>query len=68
MRMGKRGDLSAFDKTDGELVWQMPIEPTPHGNPMTYLHEGKQYIVLAAGGGGFTGAPQTAQLIAYALP
>ena len=68
MRMGKRGDLSAFDKSDGELVFKMPIEPTPHGNPMTYLHEDKQYIVLAAGGGGFTGAPQPSQLIAYALP
>ncbi len=68
MRMGERGDLSAFDKTTGELVWQTEIVPTPHGNPMTYSYQGKQYIVLAAGGGSFSARSQPAELIAFALP
>ena len=35
----------------------------PGGNPMTYLHEGKQYIVVAVGRGG-----ADAELIPLALP
>ena len=66
--MGEKGDLSAFNKKTGELVWQTDVTPTPHGNPMTYLFEEKQYIVLAAGGGNLTGGSQPAQLIAFSLP
>ena len=44
------------------------VTPTPHGNPMTYLFEEKQYIVLAAGGGNLTGGSQPAQLIPFSLP
>ncbi|MEE2776336.1 MAG: pyrroloquinoline quinone-dependent dehydrogenase [Acidobacteriota bacterium] len=63
MRMGEKGVLAAFSKQDGELLWETEISPTPHGNPMTYEWQGKQYVVLAAGGNG-----QPAELIAYALP
>ena len=62
MRMGEQGTLSAFDKTSGDLIWEIEVSPTPHGNPMTYEWGGRQYIVLAAGGNG-----QPSQLIAYAL-
>ena len=42
----------------------MVLPSTPWGNPITYLHEGKQYIVVAIGG-----RPGTvAELIALALP
>ena len=57
----------AMDKTNGEKVWvkEIPIGTgDPTGSPMTYLHEGKQYIVFAAGGGG----DDPAELVAMGLP
>ena len=32
-------------------------------NPMTYMHEGRQYVLIAVGGGG-----QPAEIVAFALP
>ena len=43
----------------------MALPAVPFGNPITYLHEGRQYIVVAVGGGGGADAPE---LIALALP
>ena len=57
----------ALDKTDGEKVWEMQIPirtGDPTGSPMTYMHEGKQYIVFAAGGG----SADPSELIALGLP
>ncbi len=55
--------LRAFDKGTGELVWEHLMDEPPHGTPMTYLHQGRQYLVVATGGAG-----DPAYLIAYALP
>jgi len=61
---GERGGrLYAYDKATGKEmanVW-MPAPQT--GNPMTYMLNGKQYLVLAIGGPGFP-----AELIAYTAP
>ncbi|HVR28915.1 MAG TPA: pyrroloquinoline quinone-dependent dehydrogenase [Thermoanaerobaculia bacterium] len=67
MRMGDTGFLAAFDKATGELIWEQRMTPTPHGNPMTYLHAGRQYVVVAAGGG-LAGTLQPSELVAFALP
>jgi len=42
---------------------EMPAKQT--GSPMTYVHDGKQYIVVAVSQ---SGANAGAELIAYALP
>ena len=63
MRMGRTGFLRAFDKTTGKLLLELRTESTPHGTPMTYLADGKQYIVVAVGGMG-----QKSELLAFALP
>ncbi len=55
--------FSAMDKTTGETVWSVEIEAGVGGSPMTYVHGGRQYVVLAVGG---SGAPS--ELIAFALP
>jgi len=58
--------LRAYDKETGEDVEgqiEMPAKQT--GSPMTFMHEGKQYIVLAVSQ---SGANAGAELIAYALP
>ncbi|MCH7910221.1 MAG: pyrroloquinoline quinone-dependent dehydrogenase, partial [Candidatus Hydrogenedentes bacterium] len=54
--------LRAFDKANGERVWAHRLPLPPYAVPMSYMHEGKQYIVVAAGGAG-----QPAALFAYAL-
>lgn len=63
MRMGNHGYIRAYDKTNGELAWEFEIDSTPHGTPMTYQHDGKQYVVVAVGGRG-----QKSELLAFALP
>ncbi len=57
------GVMRAFDKATGSLIWEQPIDTGPRGLPMTYLHEGKQYLVFGVGGGDSPGG-----LRAYALP
>ena len=55
--------LRALDKATGELVAEVEVDRSLHGAPMTYFHEGRQYIAVAGGGG-----PEKAELIAFALP
>lgn len=55
--------LRAFDKKTGEVLWQKRLEQAPYGVPMTYVHGGRQYLVVAAGGRG-----EPAELLAFALP
>jgi quinoprotein glucose dehydrogenase len=55
--------MRAFDKKTGAIVWEYKMKDPPYGTPMTYEHKGKQYIVVAAGGGG---AP--ARLVAFGVP
>ncbi len=55
--------LSAYDKATGELVWSTELSAHTDGSPITYMHEGKQYLVFAVGGNG--DAPE---VVAYAVP
>jgi len=43
----------AFDRDTGEELWTTRLEGSGHANPMTYLgpRSGKQFVVIAAGGG-----------------
>jgi len=52
----------AFDKRTGEQVWAKELPLGPAAAPMTYTYRGKQYVVMAVGGG------LQSELIAYALP
>jgi len=51
----------AFDKQTGELVWEKELSG-PSASPMTYMAGGRQFVVLAVGGG------LDAELVAFALP
>jgi len=55
--------MRAFDKKTGAVVWEYKMKDPPYGTPMTYEHKGKQYIVVAAGGGGVP-----ARLVAFGVP
>lgn len=39
----------AFDKATGDIVWEMELPSGTTGGPMSYMHNGKQYIVVAIG-------------------
>jgi len=53
----------ALDKATGKTLWSIDLGVGQNGTPMTYLHDGKQYVVVAVGG---TDYP--AELVALALP
>ena len=66
----KQPKINVFDKTTGELLGLIPLPGDPFGNPSMYMHDGKQYIVVATGGGGFMGGrgKYPAKLVALRLP
>ena len=53
--------LVARDKTTGAIVGSLDLPPGAIGTPMTYMHQGTQYIALTIGG-------DVPELIALALP
>ncbi len=55
--------LHAHDKASGETIAELELPATTTGLPITYMHEGRQYIVVAVGSRGYT-----AGLVALALP
>lgn len=61
---GQRGAmLRAYDKATGKEVGAVYMPAPQSGSPMTYLANGRQYIVLAIGGGNYVG-----EYIALRLP
>ncbi|HUP13622.1 MAG TPA: hypothetical protein VM187_15480, partial [Niastella sp.] len=41
----------AFDKRTGEMVWQTQLPAAGYASPSTYAINGRQYVVIACGGG-----------------
>jgi quinoprotein glucose dehydrogenase len=56
--------LHAYDKATGNEVWQTPLPAAQTSLPMTYMANGRQFIVMGVRGvqGG------SAQLVAFAIP
>jgi quinoprotein glucose dehydrogenase len=61
---GERGAyLRAYDKATGKDAGAVFMPAGQTGSPITYMANGKQYVVIAVGGAGFP-----AELLAYKLP
>lgn len=60
--------LRAFDKDTGKLLWQHKLPAGGYACPATYSVNGKQFVVIAAGGGGKIGTKSGDSYIAFALP
>jgi len=60
----------AFDVETGDELWSTLLPTSGHATPMTYRvrPEGRQFVVIAAGGHAPLGSPPDDALIAYALP
>ncbi|MCC6316390.1 MAG: PQQ-binding-like beta-propeller repeat protein [Gemmatimonadaceae bacterium] len=59
--------IRAFDKRNGRVLWEAALPAAGMTTPATYMVHGKQYIVIAAGGGK-NGTPSGGKLVAFALP
>jgi quinoprotein glucose dehydrogenase len=57
----------AYDKSTGALLWETTLPFAGNATPSTYTIGGKQYIVIACGGGK-NGAPSGSTIVAFALP
>jgi quinoprotein glucose dehydrogenase len=61
---GKRGALlRAYDKATGADRGAVYMPAPQTGSPMSYMHDGQQYVVVAVGGGNYS-----AELLAFRLP
>lgn len=57
----------AFDKATGKLLWETTLPAAGNATPATYEVNGRQYVVIAAGGGEW-GASSGGSYVAFALP
>jgi quinoprotein glucose dehydrogenase len=55
--------LRAYDKASGKDAGGVLMPAQQSGSPMTYMYNGKQYIIVAVGGGNYAG-----ELLAFRLP
>jgi quinoprotein glucose dehydrogenase len=56
----------AFDKRSGQLLWEAELPAAGNATPATYMVNGRQYVVIAAGGGKW-GNPSAGAYVAFAL-
>ncbi len=59
--------IRAFDKETGEKLWEADLPTSGVATPATYSVDGKQYVVIACGGGR-EGAKSGDSYVAFALP
>lgn len=60
--------LRAYNVNNGEHLWEARLPAGGQATPMTYSVDGKQYVVIAAGGHGSFGTKLGDYIMAYALP
>lgn len=61
--------VRAYDVSDGEQLWESRLPAGGQATPMTYLgSDGRQYLLVVAGGHGSLGTKAGDAVIAYALP
>lgn len=58
--------IRAFDKETGKLLWEAKLPAAGHATPAVYEKNGKQYLVIACGGG--KGTKSGDSYVAFALP
>ena len=61
-------EIRAFDIETGEEVWKRPLPAGGQATPMTYEINGRQYVVIVAGGHNGLGSTPGDYVVAFALP
>ena len=59
--------LRAFDKATGKLLWEAKLPAAGYATPSTYAVGGRQFVVIAAGGGKL-GSKSSDTYVAFVLP
>jgi quinoprotein glucose dehydrogenase len=59
--------IRAFDRQTGKILWQAKLPAAGYATPTTYLSGGRQYVVIACGGGKL-GTKSDDAYVAFALP
>ena len=59
--------LRAYDAATGNELWQGDLPFPAQATPMTYEVNGRQFVVIAAGGSGLWGTQQGDAVVAFAL-
>ncbi|HWY76866.1 MAG TPA: pyrroloquinoline quinone-dependent dehydrogenase, partial [Verrucomicrobiae bacterium] len=67
--IGASGDemMHAFDQATGRLLWEAKLPAGGYATPSTYMLKGRQYVVIACGGGKARTKSGDAY-VAFALP
>ena len=60
--------LRAFDVETGAELWKGKLPGSGQATPMTYELDGRQYVVIYAGGHGVAGTTLNDRIVAFALP
>ncbi len=60
--------IRAFDKFTGSVLWEYQLPAGGYATPSIYMIGGKQYVVIAAGGGGKPNTKPGDSILAFALP
>jgi quinoprotein glucose dehydrogenase len=60
--------IRALDKRTGKLLWEFTLPFAGNATPATYAVAGKQYVVIAAGGGKAVNRPTGGVYVAFTLP
>jgi quinoprotein glucose dehydrogenase len=60
--------IRAFDAETGKEIWKYELPAGGQATPMTYTLNGKQFVVIAAGGHGKLGTKQGDYVLAFTLP
>jgi quinoprotein glucose dehydrogenase len=60
--------IRAFDAADGRELWSAPLPWGGYAPPAVYAVNGRQFIVIAATGGGKLGGETGDAYVAFALP
>jgi quinoprotein glucose dehydrogenase len=58
----------AFDMENGNQLWEFQMDAGGYATPATFEVEGKQYVVIGAGGGGKPGTKPGDKYYCFALP
>jgi quinoprotein glucose dehydrogenase len=58
----------AFDIKTGEKLWEISTPFSANATPMTYEVDGRQYVVVSAGGHAWSPLAKGDAIMAFALP
>ena len=60
--------IRAFDVADGRILWEHALPAGGYATPSIHMLNGRQHVVIAAGGGGKQGTRLGSSILAFALP